>query len=47
VGAAGGEVVGAGPEVGDRGDLAVGGEIEEAQAGLGAFGVRVIRSPLT
>jgi hypothetical protein len=35
--AAGWEFVWLGPEVGDHGDLAVVGEIEEAQAGLGAF----------
>jgi hypothetical protein len=35
--AAGWKFVGIGPEVGDQGDLAVVGEIEEAQAGLGAF----------
>src|SRR5689334_4816270 len=37
VGAAGGEVVGVGPEVGDLGDLAVAVEVEEAQPGLRAF----------
>ena len=37
MGAAGWEFVWLGPEVGDPGDLAVVGEIEEAQAGLGAF----------
>ena len=35
--AAGWKFVGIGPEVGDQGDLAVAGEFEEAQAGLGAF----------
>ena len=35
--AAGRKFVWLGPEVGDQGDLAVVGEIEEAQAGLGAF----------
>ena len=35
--AAGWNFVWLGPEVGDQDDLAVVGEIEEAQAGLGAF----------
>ena len=35
--AAGWKLAWLGPEVGDQGDLAVVGEMEEAQAGLGAF----------